>query len=580
MALDGIVISNIVSELKETILDGRINKIQQPEKDEIILVIKNNKNTYKLLLSAQASLPLIYLTDESKTNPMTAPNFCMLLRKHINNGKIVDIIQPNFERIIEFHITHHNELGDLCTKRLIIEIMGRHSNIIFCDKDTVLDSIKHISQNVSSVREVLPGREYFYPPNQNKTNPLDIVSLENFKEILNKENMPVLKAIFTSLTGISPQVATELCFRACVDDTKASSSLTNDEITSLYSAFIEVFSIINSNTYKPIIYYNNEIPEDFSSIPLKSLGSFETTEFDSVSELLQNFYSTKSVVTRIKQKSSDIRKVIQNALERSYKKYDLQLKQLKDTEKRDKFKIYGEIILANAYGISEGQKELEAFNYYTNENIIIPLDETLTPPQNAKKYYDRYNKLKRTYDALQDQLEETKKEFTHLESINNALDIADKEDDLLYIRKELVDYGYIKKKHKDKKTNNIPSKPIHYISSDGFHIYVGKNNFQNDELSLKFANGDDWWFHTKDIPGSHVIVKSKGEDLPDKTFEEAAAAAAYYSKAKNSTKVAVDYTQKKHLKKPNGSKPGFVIYHTNYSMYVDPSIKGLTEVND
>jgi predicted ribosome quality control (RQC) complex YloA/Tae2 family protein len=272
--------------------------------------------------------------------------------------------------------------------------------------------------------------------------------------------------------------------------------------------------------------------------------------------------------------------VVQNALERSYKKFDLQTTQLKDTEKRDKFKIYGELILAFAYNLEEGQNRFETYDYYNDKNVTISLDPTLTPAQNSQKYYEKYNKLKRTYEALQDQLEETKKEIQYLESIQNSLDMAENEEDLLIIRRELVDNGYIKRKYKDKKTNQLPSKPLHYISSDGFHIYIGKNNFQNDDLSFKFASNDDWWFHTKEIPGSHVILQTNNQEVPDRAFEEAAAVAAYYSKAKDSSKVAVDYTLKRHLKKPNGAKPGFVIYHTNYSVFVEPSIKGLKLANE
>ncbi|TCK98344.1 putative ribosome quality control (RQC) complex YloA/Tae2 family protein [Natranaerovirga hydrolytica] len=579
MALDGVVIANVVSELNEKLLNGRISKVYQPENDELLLVIKNNRGTYKLVLSAQASLPLLYLTDENKTNPMTPPNFCMFLRKHIGSGKIIKITQPNFERIVEFHIEHLNELGDLCTKRLIIEIMGRHSNIIFCDDHLILESIKHISHNISSVREVLPGREYVYPPNQNKKNPLEI-SDNDFKNIFVNNTQPVYKAIYTSLNGISPLIAQEICFRAQIDANHNAKDLDSDEIELLLTAFTTIMMKVKNNVFEPSIYYQNDMPTDFSGFKLDSLSALNSEVYDSISTVLQDFYGSKAILGRIKQKSTDIRKILSNALERSYKKYDLQVKQLQDTSKREQCKLYGELILSNAYTIKQGQTQVDVLNYYDNTTINIPLDPTLTAAQNSKKYYDRYNKLKRTYEALNTQVEETKKELAHLESINNALDFADKEDDLIHIKKELIEYGYIKKKLKEKKTNNLPSHPIHYISSDGYDIYVGKNNAQNDYLSFKFASNNDWWFHTKDFPGSHVIVKSKGDELPDKTLEEAAAVAAYYSKARQSSKVSVDYTLKKHLKKPNGSKPGFVIYHTNYSMLADPSIKGLELVTN
>lgn len=580
MALDGLVISNIVHDLNNSILNGRITKIYQPENDEILLIIKNNKNTYRLILSAQASLPLIYLTDKNKTNPLTPPNFCMLLRKHINNGKITKITQPNFERIVEIYVEHLNELGDLCTKKIIIEIMGRHSNIIFCDKDNnIIDSIKHIPGHVSSVREVLPGREYFYPPNKNKKDPRRIIFDDFINNIKNK-SLPIYKCLYTSFTGLSPLIANEICYRASIDSNKQISSLEEKDFLSLYYELNSLMEVVENGNFTPIIVYENKIPNDFSSIILTSLNNLESEKYDSISKVLQNFYETKAVLTRIKQKSTDIRKVIQNALERCYKKFDLQSKQLKDTKKRDKYKIYGELILAYSFQIKEGQTKLEAYDYYNEKNVVIKLDPTLTPPENSQKYYAKYNKLKRTFEALQLQIEETRKEIEHLESINSALDIAETEDDLSEIRKELIDYGYLKKKLKDKKSNQPPSRPIHYLSSDGFHIYVGKNNFQNDNLSFKFASNNDWWFHTKEIPGSHVIVKTNSETLTDKTFEEAAAIAAYYSKARSSSKVAVDYTLKKNLKKPNGAKPGYVIYHTNYSVYVEPSLKNVTLIHD
>jgi predicted ribosome quality control (RQC) complex YloA/Tae2 family protein len=296
--------------------------------------------------------------------------------------------------------------------------------------------------------------------------------------------------------------------------------------------------------------------------------------------MLEEYYASKNTISRIRQKSADLRKIVANAIDRTSKKYDLQVKQLKDTEKREKYKVYGELITAYGYDLEPGAKVLTATNYYTNEEIDIPLDPTITPLENAKHYFDKYSKLKRTYDALSSLILETRDELTHLSSIRNALDIATEENDLMDIKKELEDYGYIKKKYSSKKTNKKSamkkSSPLHYISSDGFHIYVGKNNFQNDELTFQLAEGGDWWFHAKNIPGSHVIVKTHGKELPDNTFEEAARLAAHYSEAKNAGKVEIDYTLKKNVKKPSGGKPGFVIYHTNYSMIASTDISGIT----
>jgi len=575
MALDGIVISNIVEELNQTILNGRISKIAQPEFDELLLTIKNNKTQYKLLLSAGASLPLIYLTQESKVNPMTAPNFCMLLRKHLNGGKIISITQPNLERIIHFEIEHLNDMGDLCQKFLTIELMGKHSNIIFRDDNLIIDSIKHVSSQMSSVREVLPGRSYFIPDIQEKFDPLTLKEDTFYDKILSKP-MPLSQAIYKSLTGISPIIAEEICYETNLDSAVPANTLSEVERVHLYHAFQNVIDKIKKKEYSPIIFYKEREPIEFSSLPLTIYQEFSSKTYSSISQVLETYYASKNTLTRIRQKSSDLRKIVQTALERNRKKYDLQLKQLKDTEKRDNYKLYGELLYTYGYNIKEGAKELEAFNYYDNNTLIkIPLDPDFSAQENAKRYFDKYGKLKRTYEALSEYSKETKEEITHLESIATALDIALLEEDLQEIKEELIEYGYIRRKYTAKK-QKITSKPFHYLSSDGFHIYVGKNNFQNEDITFQLATGNDWWFHAKGIPGSHVIVKTQGKDLPDKTFEEAARLAAFYSKGRGNEKVEIDYTEKKNIKKVAGAKPGFVIYHTNYSMLVSPDIQNIT----
>lgn len=584
MALDGLVVSNIVHELNNTLIDGRITKISQPEKDEIILTIKNNRTNYKLFLSANASLPLIYLTEESKQNPMQAPGFCMLLRKHLNSARILEIIQPSLERIIQIKIEHLNELGDVCVKYLILEIMGKHSNIIFTDENfKIVDSIKHISHLISSIREVLPGRDYVLPFIGEKLDPFQTTE-EDFRSLVLTKPIPLEKAIYTTLTGFSPLMSNELCIRASIDSGKSANSLTEIESLHLYNNFIRLMEDLKEKNFTPNIILQDGNPIEFSCFQLTSYNSYEKKEYESISIMLEAYYSTKNTVTRIRQKSVDLRKIVSNSIERNTKKYDLQLKQLKDTEKKDKYKVYGELINTYGYNLEPGAKSLTALNYYTNEEITIPLDETLTAKENSKRYFDKYNKLKRTYEALISLIEDTKSDLVHLDSIRTALDIAVVEDDLALLKEELVEYGYMKRKFvqnkpgaKVKKVKNT-SKPFHYISSDGFHIYVGKNNYQNDELTFKFATGNDWWFHAKNMAGSHVIVQSAGSELPDKTFEEAAALAAYYSKGRDAEKVEIDYIEKKHVKKPNGSKPGFVVYSTNYSLIASPNISGITQV--
>ena len=586
MAFDGITIAAITKECKTLLLGGRINKIAQPEDDELLLTIKSTSGQYRLLLSASASLPLIYLTDKNKQSPMTAPNFCMLLRKHIQNGRIVDITQPGMERIMQIHIEHLNELGDLCRKILIVEIMGKHSNIIFCnDTGKILDSIKHVSGLISSVREVLPGREYFIPQTDEKLDPVQFMTettasnttnlLEKFSSAVFTKAVPLYKAIYSSFTGFSPIMAQELCYRSGLDSDRSALSYVIDSSDNsvaapkaLFMEFRELMTQILNGEFLPNIIYDRNTPMDFAALKLSMYDGNNGKTFDSISHVLELYYAEKNAHTRIRQKSADLRRIVQTTLERTVKKYDLQCQQIKDTEKREKYKIYGELLHTYGYNAQPGAKSLEAENYYTGEMITIPLDPTLTASENAKKYFDRYGKLKRTYETLSELTTQVKAEIDHLESISTALDIAVQEADLAQIKEELILAGYIKRKGGGKR-EKITSKPFHYVSQDGFHIYVGKNNIQNEELTFKFATGNDWWFHAKGMPGSHVIVKTEGKELPDATFEDAARLAAYYSKGRGQEKVEIDYIQKKHVKKPSGGKPGFVVYYTNYSMMID-----------
>ena len=541
MALDGITVAALTAELNQTILNGRISKIAQPEADELLLTIKAPSGQYRLSLSASASLPYLYLTAQNKVSPMTAPNFCMVLRKHIANGRIIAISQPGLERIIRITVEHLDEMGDLKKKNLIIELMGKYSNIIFCDEnERIIDSIKRVPSQMSSVREVLPGREYFIPETQDKRNPLDC-SYEQFCEKASSLPLPLAKALTSAFTGISGQVAAEICYRASLDADIPINTLEEDALLHLYHNFSWLMEDVENANFKPCILYKGEEPAEYAAIlPTR----YEHTEGYHIEPA------------------------------------DLQLKQLKDTEKRDKFKVYGELLNTYGYQVTEGAKSVEVPNYYTGEMLTIPLDETLSPLDNAKKYFARYNKLKRTFEALNTQTEETKTEIAHLQTIQAALAIAESEDDLAQIRDELETYGYIRRKMNGKKKQKFKSKPFHYRSSDGFDIYVGKNNFQNDELTFKVANGNDWWFHAKGMPGSHVIVKTEGRELPDRTFEEAGRLAGYYSSGRDNEKIEIDYLQRKNVKKPNGAVAGYVIYYTNYSLTIHPDISGIEKISE
>lgn len=485
MALDGIVISNIVAELNSTILNSKISKIAEPEADELLLTLKGPNGSFRLSMSASASLPFIYLTPTNKVSPLTAPTFCMVLRKHIANGRITKIYQPGMERIINFEIEHLNEMGDLCHKVLIIELMGKYSNIIFTDSDgTIIDSAKRIPASVSSVREVLPGRAYKIPATQeDKYNPLTIDS-KQFVDIISAKPLTVSKAIYSSFSGISPLVANELAHRAGLDADSPVAAYSHDELLHLGSNFTWMMEDIKNNRFTPNIVRDGNEPKEFSSIELTQYSDLTVTKYDSISEVLELYYSERNTYTRIRQKSADLRKHVNTLLERNLKKYSLQMKQLKDSEKREKYKVYGELINAFGYGLTPDDKFLEAANYYDDNKIIkIPIDNTKTPAENAQKYFDKYGKMKRTAEALNELILETKGQIDHLESIQNSLDIALSADDLVQIKDELIEYGFIKK-GKGSKKQKVKSKPFHYISSDGFDMYVGKNNYQNDELTF------------------------------------------------------------------------------------------------
>ena len=463
MAFDGFVISNLVYELNNTILNAKISKIAQPETDELLFTLKGSNGQYRLAMSASASLPFLYLTGTNKPSPLTAPNFCMLLRKHIANGRIVEISQPHMERIINFKIEHLDEMGDLCQKTLIVELMGKRSNIIFCDANgRIIDSIKHVSAAMSSLREVLPGRTYCIPATQDdRLNPLEVTE-ETFFGSAMKKPLPIAKALYTSFTGVSPLVANEICHRASIDGDMSVDSLTPDAKKHLYHNFAWLMEDVKEHRYEPNIITRDREPVEFSCFRLTEyVGSDDAAEatnstgaaangseytmqhFSSISAVLEQYYASRNVYTRIRQKSVDLRRIVATALDRSRKKYQLQEKQLKDTEKRDKYKVYGELIHTYGYGLAEGAKELEALNYYTNEMIKIPLDPMLDAKANAQKYFDKYNKLKRTYEALTDLTAETRAEIEHLESIATSLDIALTEDDLVQIKEELIEYGYV-----------------------------------------------------------------------------------------------------------------------------------------
>ena len=574
MALDAVCVSCLAKEIEEKIIGGRIDKIYQPERDEIVLTVRTFEENYKIVLCANSTYPRVHFTTVNKKNPATAPLFCMLLRKHLQSGKIVSVKQVKFERIVEFEIESYDELGDLTVKKLIIEIMGRHSNIILTINDKIIDSIKHIDLTVSSVRQVLPGFFYEYPPERDIT-PL-VMAGEDLKIDISAKGELCSKSIMASVSGISPLTAREIVY-SCFGSTDVRNEQIEDE-KALIAEIIKLSERVKNAEFKPTLITDAFTGKliDFSAIPINQYENAANTEESlSMSEIIDKFYSKKDAAERMRQKSADLVKLLNTNRERAAKKQGILLATLKDAENKDKYKIYGELITANLYRIAEGDREAVVENYYEEEmpTVKISLDAMLSPSQNAQKYFKRYQKAKNAEIEAAKQLEENEATLDYLESTLVSVLNAESESDLNAIRTELAEQGYLKRivLKKNKKLPNT-SKPMHFVSSDGFDIYVGRNNTQNDYLTLKLANSNDLWFHTKNIHGSHVIIKlGLDKNVPETTMREAAQLAAYYSKARESSQVPVDYTAVKNVKKPNGAKPGMVIYDVYNTVYVTPN---------
>lgn len=582
MALDGITTSAIVSELKAALLGGRIDKIHQPLADEIRMSIRGlGSGAKKIIISANSAHPRIHLTESSRENPMTAPLFCMVMRKYIAGGKIIDIVQPNFERIIILRIESANEMGDITTKNLILEIMGKHSNLILTDETgKILDSIKRVTHEKSSVREVLPGKEYVFPPSQDKKNPLLAEQADFLFSLHLQEGRRLQEFLYQTYTGISPVMAGEICTRAGLDASDSCQETTLENSERLFAAFEKTMQEVKAEDYYPAIYYQKENQKennrivDFAVLKMQQFQGLAAKPFPSVSALLEGFYQERDNAAHIRQKAQDMRKLVTNHIERCVKKKEIQLKTRRETKGMDLWKKKGELLTANIYAVPQGVTTFKTIDYYEESmpEIEIAIDPAKTPAENAQKYFAKYNKAKRTLAALEIQEKQNNEELAYLESVLNALENAKEDADLSEIRTELAESGFIRRQAQ-KKGQPKPkrAKPLRYISSDGYEILVGKSNLQNDELTLRTAEPTDLWMHTKDIPGSHVIIRTNGQsELPEATMEEAANLAAFYSKAKNSSMVPVDYTQRKNIKKPNGAKPGMVIYLTNKTIYITP----------
>ena len=580
MALDGLVIHSIAKELSHKLIGGKIDKIQQPENDEVVFNIRNNKENFKLILSASASNPRVYLSsDYKKENPKKAPMFCMVLRKHIQAGIITDIEQVEFERIIRISIESYDELKEKTVKYVYMEIMGRHSNIILVhSKDNkILDSAKRISPSISRARQVLPGLTYELPPKQEKLNPLSDIDFISFSEIIKSFDGVLYKSIYSNILGISPIIAKEICFRANLDINITTNDLTTNNLKILFNEFSSIFIDIKNNNFSPCIIVNQKLdkPVDFSCINLSIYNELSSIKKQSISQVIEDYYKTKDIKDRIHQRASDLKKSISIKLERLQNKQKKQLQELKDANNSEIYKIKGELLTSYIYMIEKGMDSIDVANYYSEnyDNITISLNKNLTPSENAQKYFKKYNKLKTAKKEITEQMSISKEEIDYLENIILNIENCDNLEELQEIKDELIRLGYAKftGRGKPRKEGPLTTKPNEFTSSEGIRILVGKNNKQNDFLTLRIADPEDIWMHTKNIPGSHVIIKCAGLEFSDQTIFEGAMLAAFFSKARMSAQVPVDYTKKRHVKKPSGSKPGMVIYETNQTAYVTPT---------
>ncbi|RLQ95799.1 Rqc2 family fibronectin-binding protein [Falsibacillus albus] len=558
MSFDGLFTRAMVHELSQTIKGGRINKIHQPYKNEIIMVVRSNGKNHKVLLSAHPSYSRVQLSDAAYDNPSEPPMFCMLLRKHLEGYILEDVRQVGLDRIIIFDVKGRNEIGDLSYKQLIVEIMGRHSNIILIDKTKgmILDSIKHVSYAVNSYRAVVPGQEYILPPQQDKMDPLEAAEEDVIRKLdFNSGKMD--KQIVQHFSGVSPLLAKEILFR---------SKLAN--IKTLPAAFMEIMEKIKKYQYRPAITLA-ESKEAFYLFPLEHLNG-EDKSFPTLGEVLDRFYFGKAERDRVKQQAHDLERFMKNERDKNETKIEKLKKTLHDAENADKYQLYGELLTANLYAVHKGMESIEVSNYYDENGgtISIQLDPLKTPSENAQSYFSKYQKAKKAIVIVQEQIKKAEDEIAYFEALLQQIESASPRD-IEEIREELAEEGYLRlKQKKGSKKNNSKPQLEKYLSSDGTVILVGKNNKQNDYLTNKVAGRDDIWLHTKDIPGSHVVIRS--QDPSDETILDAAQLAAYFSKAKESGSVPVDFTQVRHVKKPNGAKPGFVIYDNQQTVYVTP----------
>ena len=574
MALDGITLSMLKNELSEKLIGARVDKIHQPSKEELVISLRWNGGNGKLLISASASAPRIHFTESFVDNPKNPPMFCMLMRKHLSGAKLIGIEQFGLERMLHLSFSTYNELGDPVVIKLAVEIMGRHSNIMLIGPDgKIIDAIKRVTADMSSVRQVMPGMTYVFPPAQNKMNPLDIDCMELVSRLKNGRDVPLSKALMENLDGVSPIVCREISDIVTGGfDTKAH-DLSDGECEKLEACLEKIAEIIkNKNAAPYMVIEENGHPLDFTFIKVSQYGdSMEIREFETFSEMLDKFYSERSGADRMKQRSNDLFKFVVNLADRISRKLDVQRQELARSTERDILRVKGELIHANLWIIEKGMTSVVLENYYEDcKPVEVKLDPRLSPNQNAQHYFSEYRKADTAERMLKKFIEKGEAELSYIESVFDLLSRARTDDEVVAIREELVAQGYLKN---HRKNNQKPVKlaPKEYLSTDGFKIFCGRNNIQNDKLTFKDSRKHDIWLHTQKIHGSHTVIVTEGREVPETTIQQAAIVAAYNSKARESSLVPVDYTEIKNVKKPSGSAPGKAVYEHYKTAYVRPS---------
>ncbi|MGI6721819.1 MAG: Rqc2 family fibronectin-binding protein [Anaerovoracaceae bacterium] len=556
MAFDGIVTRAMAIELSDALTDGKVERIYQPEKDELVFFVHTANGKKKFYTSCNNNHAGVYLTEENYTNPAQPSSFCMLMRKHLVSARITSVHQKDAERIIEMEFETRDEMGYSVTKKMIIEIMGKHSNVVLIDTGSgrIIDSLKRISIDVSRARQVLPGGTYEYPPQQDKV-PFDEIGDEELDAMRGDPD-----AILASVQGISPLISRELA------DSPSENMHT-------------LLGRLERRDLTPRVYLKDDrTPADFHVIPIREYSDrYRSLDFDSVSAAAAYYFEHRDSGNRVRQKASGLTKSVSNALKKLYLKKQRLSEDLLKAENSEKYHLYGELLTANIHNFKTGDREVTVTNYYDGSDITIPLDKRFAPAKNAQNYFKKYSKAKTAQKEKKIQLQETDQDITYLESVASFIESAEDTDAIDAIREELTELGYVRKRRLRGPRKKRKAKPYEYHTSDGFRVLAGHNNKENDQLTFRMAGKHDLWFHTKDIPGSHVILFTEGREVSDSAIFEAAAIAAYHSKARNSENVPVDCTLVRHVKKPNGAKPGMCIFTDNRTVFITPGLPGRTD---